>query len=70
MLFSWRMFQTTGDGKYLDNIDDEEYDASEEYDLEDEEYRWENMPQEIVRRRPFKPQGKFRRFTPPEIENE
>ena len=27
MLFSWRMFQTTGDGKYLDNIENELYNG-------------------------------------------
>ena len=27
MLFSWRMFQTTGDGKYIDNIENELYNG-------------------------------------------
>ena len=27
MLFSWRLFQTTGDGKYLDNIENELYNG-------------------------------------------
>ena len=27
LLFSWRMFQTTGDGKYLDNIENELYNG-------------------------------------------
>ncbi len=49
---------------FLDHIDDEEYDAAEEYDYED---HWQKMPQEIVQQRPVMPHGKFHKFNPKDL---
>ena len=49
---------------FLDHIDDEEYDAAEEYGHED---HWQKMPPEIVQQRPVAPRGKFRKFDPRDL---